>query len=105
VLLAAVVDDFSHEGFILPPRLCGENYFPSHFSILEKTGHTGLPQIAAEHLSKTFHIARRDPGLWGSVKGVMKRDWREVRALDGVSLSIEKGEIVGDIAARGKPRP
>ena len=60
-----------------------------------------MSQIVVEDLSKTFHIARREPGLWGSVKGLAKREWREVRALDSVSFSIEKGEIVGYIGPNG----
>ena len=82
-----------------PLRLCGENSFlVSH---TKEEGETVMSQIVVEDLSKTFHIARREPGLWGSVKGLAKREWREVRALDSVSFSIEKGEIVGYIGPNG----
>ena len=60
-----------------------------------------MPQIVVENLVKTFHVARRAPGLWGSVRGLFKRDLREVRALDGVSFSISRGELVGYIGPNG----
>src|SRR4030095_4222612 len=60
-----------------------------------------MPQIVVEDLVKTFHIARRAPGLWGGLKGLLKRDWREIRALDGASFSIAQGELVGYIGPNG----
>ena len=60
-----------------------------------------MPQIVVENLVKTFQVAARAPGLWGSFKGVFKREYREVRALDTVSFSIEQGELVGYIGPNG----
>src|SRR5262245_32589983 len=60
-----------------------------------------MPQIVVEDLVKTFRIASRAPGLWGSVRGLLKRDVREVRALDRVSFSISRGELVGYIGPNG----
>src|SRR5262245_66626806 len=60
-----------------------------------------MPQIVVEDLVKTFRIASRAPGLWGSVRGLLKRDVREVRALDRVSFSISRGELVGYIGPKG----
>src|SRR5215470_15628930 len=60
-----------------------------------------MPQIVVEDLVKTFHIARRAPGLWGGIKGLLKRDWREIRALDDVSFAIAQGELVGYIGPNG----
>jgi len=60
-----------------------------------------MPQIAAENLRKTFHVAEREAGMVGAVRGLVRRRSREVRALDGVSFSLEAGELVGYIGPNG----
>lgn len=60
-----------------------------------------MPQIIAENLVKTFRVAERDPGLWGALRGLVHRRYRAVRALDGVSFSLEPGELVGYIGPNG----
>jgi len=60
-----------------------------------------MPQIVVEGLVKTFQVAERTPGLWGAVRGLARRTYRTVRALDGVSFSIERGELVGYIGPNG----
>lgn len=60
-----------------------------------------MPQIVVEELVKTFRVAERDPGLLGAARGLIRRRWREVRALDGISFSLEPGELVGYIGPNG----
>ena len=60
-----------------------------------------MAQIVVEDLVKTFSVAQRRPGLWGAVQGLFHREYREVRALDGVGFAIEAGELVGYIGPNG----
>jgi ABC-2 type transport system ATP-binding protein len=60
-----------------------------------------MAQIVVENLVKSFRVAEREPGLWGAVRGLARRRYRTVRALDGVSFSLEPGELVGYIGPNG----
>ncbi len=60
-----------------------------------------MPLIEVENLSKHFKRFRRRSGLWGSVQDLFHRRQETVRAVDGVTFSIEPGEIVGYIGANG----
>ena len=60
-----------------------------------------MPHILVENLVKTFRIAERQAGLAGAVRGLIHRRYRTVRALDGVSFTLERGELVGYIGPNG----
>jgi ABC-2 type transport system ATP-binding protein len=60
-----------------------------------------MSHIVVENLTKTFRVAVRPPGLAGSVKGLFRRRVRQIRALDDVSFSISRGELVGYIGPNG----
>ncbi len=60
-----------------------------------------MSQIVVEDLVKRFQVAERRPGLWGAVRGVVKRDVRTVEALAGVGFTIEPGELVGYVGPNG----
>ena len=60
-----------------------------------------MPQIAVQHLSKTYRVAERQSGLMGAARGLFTRTYRSIEALDGVSFSLERGELVGMIGPNG----
>jgi ABC-2 type transport system ATP-binding protein len=60
-----------------------------------------MPQIIVEDLVKTFTVAEREAGTWGALKGLARRRYRQVHALEGVSFSLEAGELVGYIGPNG----
>jgi ABC-2 type transport system ATP-binding protein len=60
-----------------------------------------MPVIEARDLTKIYRTYRKERGLWGSVKGLVKRKYVETRAADHVSFQIEEGEFVGFLGPNG----
>jgi ABC-2 type transport system ATP-binding protein len=57
--------------------------------------------IAVENLTRVFRTYKKQPGFWGGVKGLFKRDYEETRAADGISFTIKEGEFVGFLGPNG----
>ncbi len=57
--------------------------------------------ISAAGVGKTFHQLKRRPGFAGAVKNLFSRDYTDIRAVDGISFSIEPGEAVGYLGPNG----
>ncbi|MBA3849613.1 MAG: ABC transporter [Opitutus sp.] len=57
--------------------------------------------IEVESLTRVFRTYKKQPGFWGGVKGLVKRDFEETRAADNVSFSIREGEFVGFLGPNG----
>src|SRR5437588_3004190 len=60
-----------------------------------------MPIIEAEGLTKTYRVFQKQPGLWGAVRGLLYRTYKEVRAVEDVSFSIESGEMVAFLGPNG----
>ena len=57
--------------------------------------------IAADRLTKIYRVQKKPPGLIASLRAVFQRDYTDVRAVDGVSLTIRRGELVGFLGPNG----
>ena len=57
--------------------------------------------ISVKDLSKTFRVYTKKPGLLGSMRSFVKREWVDKTALDCVSLDVAPGEILGLVGANG----
>jgi ABC-2 type transport system ATP-binding protein len=59
------------------------------------------PAISAQHLSKTFRVKVRDPGLRGAVAALFHPRYRDVHAVRDVTFEIAPGEIVAFLGPNG----
>ncbi|HUZ14234.1 MAG TPA: ABC transporter ATP-binding protein [Caulobacteraceae bacterium] len=60
-----------------------------------------MPQILVEELSKIYRVAERDNGALGALAGLFRRRWRTIRALEAISFSMQRGELMGFIGPNG----
>lgn len=57
--------------------------------------------IEVKDLTKHYRVHERQPGLLGSLMSFVKRQYRDVRAVEAISFDIASGEIVGFLGANG----
>ena len=57
--------------------------------------------IAVDKLEKHYDVYEKEPGLLGSLRSFVRRNTRQVRAVDGVSFAIDAGEMVGFLGPNG----
>jgi viologen exporter family transport system ATP-binding protein len=57
--------------------------------------------IQARDLTKHFKVHKRPPGFAAAVKSLVSRPYETVKAVDGVTFAIERGERVGFLGPNG----
>jgi ABC-2 type transport system ATP-binding protein len=57
--------------------------------------------IVLRDLHKHYRVHERPPGTWAAVQSLFRRRYKEVRAVDGVSFEVGRGERVGFLGPNG----
>ena len=57
--------------------------------------------IKLREIHKTFRTVRRKKGLGAAALSLFRREYNHIHALDGISFSVNKGEIAGFIGPNG----
>lgn len=57
--------------------------------------------ITVRHINKTFKVPIKSEGNFSTLKDFFNRKYKYVKAIDDISFSIKKGEIVGYIGPNG----
>ncbi len=60
-----------------------------------------MPIIEADELTKTYRVFQKQDGVRGALRGLYHREYKEVKAVDRVSFSIEPGEMVAFLGPNG----
>ncbi len=59
------------------------------------------PVVAVHDLAKVYRVHERQEGLAATLRSVVRRTFREVPAVAGISFTVEAGEVVGFLGPNG----
>ncbi|MBN2501350.1 MAG: ATP-binding cassette domain-containing protein [Anaerolineales bacterium] len=57
--------------------------------------------IQVDELHKHFKVYKYHRGTWGAIRNLATREYKTVRAVDGVSFAVHPGELVGYLGPNG----
>lgn len=61
-----------------------------------------MAAIVVENLAKRYRVQqKKDDGLWSAVRGLVRREYRDVHAVDRISFTIDPGEMVAFLGPNG----
>lgn len=60
-----------------------------------------MPVIEVNALSKSFRTYKKEPGFRGALKGLLRRKYETVPAVQEISFTVEEGELVGFVGPNG----
>ncbi|MDO4189328.1 MAG: ATP-binding cassette domain-containing protein [Lachnospiraceae bacterium] len=57
--------------------------------------------IEVKNLCKEYHVVKKEEGIKGALKGLVKRESHKIAAVSNINFNIKEGEIVGFIGPNG----
>ncbi len=60
-----------------------------------------MATIEIRNLTKSFQVYQKKEGLAASIRGLFRREYRKVRAVRGIDLDVEQGELVAFLGPNG----
>ncbi len=60
-----------------------------------------MPAVEVRNLTRLYSVYRKKEGMLASFRGLFHREYKEVRAVDGVSFQVEHGEMVAFLGPNG----
>ena len=60
-----------------------------------------MPIIQISGLTKSYSVYQKKEGLWASVKGLLRREYKTVEAVRGIDLTVQPGEFVAFLGPNG----
>jgi len=57
--------------------------------------------ISLNNIKKTFRVTKRKKGAGAALRSLFRREYNEIHALEGISFSVERGEVTGFIGPNG----
>ncbi len=60
-----------------------------------------MPLIEATDLVKIYRTAIKQPGVRGALRGLVRTEWKETAAIDGVTFTMDEGESMACIGENG----
>ncbi|MBP86612.1 MAG: ABC transporter [Planctomycetaceae bacterium] len=60
-----------------------------------------MPVIEIEKLEKSYSVYQKKEGLAASLRGLFRREYREVLAVRGIDLTVDEGEFVAFLGPNG----
>lgn len=60
-----------------------------------------MPIIEVNDLTKHYRVYQKQEGIGGSIRGLFHREFRDVKAVQGINLTVEQGEFVAFLGPNG----
>ncbi len=60
-----------------------------------------MPIVEVENLTKVYRVYQKREGFGAALRGLFRREYKQVRAVDGISFTIDEGEMVGFLGPNG----